>query len=197
MKTHVQHFQTRITNSSKRANTPWECVTTVLQDHRHGLPRNGVDIRWIYGFKIYIQCQLFRNQRWKKGGPFEASITPKHVCIQIILRSYVFLIYRKGRTCKYHLVFLVPSLTNYLTSLSYLYLAIMVQTPIITERMRLIYVLIFGRTEFMHLLNWLSRKLLFSLEILKFYHQMSFMTLAIVVINSCCLCCCLSDFIFV
>lgn len=59
----------------------------------------------------------------------------------------------EGYTYKCHPIFLVPHLTNYLTSLSYLYLAIMVQTPIITERMCLIYVLIFGRTEFMHLLN--------------------------------------------
>lgn len=64
----------------------------------------------------------------------------------------------EGYTYKCHLIFLVPHLTNYLTSLSYLCLAIMVQTPIITERMCLIYVLIFGRTEFMHLLNWLSGK---------------------------------------
>lgn len=60
-----------------------------------------------------------------------------------------------------------------------------------------------GRTEFMHLLNGLNSKQLssytlsFPLEILKFYHLMSLMTPAIVVINSCCICCWLSDFIFV
>lgn len=132
-------------------------------------------------FQDLHSAPVFWYQRWKKWAPFEASITPKHVRIQIILPSYVFLIYKKGRTYKCHLIYLVPSLTNYLTSRSYLYLAIMVQMPIITEGMCLIYVLIFGRTEFIHLLNWLSSKrlsgeiLLFPLEILKFYHQMSFM----------------------
>lgn len=53
----------------------------------------------------------------------------------------------------------------------------------------------------MHLLNEINCKqleiLLFPLEILKLYYQTPFMTLAIIVINFCCLCRCLSDFIFV
>ena len=55
----------------------------------------------------------------------------------------------------------------------------------------------------MHLLNGLISEqlsswiLLFPPETLKFYHQMSFMTHATVVSNSCCFCCRLSGFVFV
>lgn len=46
-----------------------------------------------------------------------------------------------------------------------------------------------GRTAF------IQQILLFPLEILQLYYQMSVMTLSIVVMNSCCYCCWLSDYI--
>lgn len=145
-----------------------------------------------------------RNQLWCKKSCVEKIIVLKCVCTRAKISCQVmYSLFTRKDKHKCHLYFLAPHFCK-LAHISLLFDSCKSGTQANDYCIDISYLCTnLGRTEFMHLLNGLNSKqlssytLLFPLEILKFYHPMSLMTPAIVVINSCCICCWRSDFIFV